>query len=184
MQDLDSVHPKKINEMQSYKEIWKDVPEYEGLYQVSNLGRVKSIPRTYKNRNYKGRVLAPTNARGYLHVLFSVNTTRKTMKVHRLVALAFLGSSDLYVNHINGVKTDNRLENLEYCTSQENMNHAVKMGVIKRGVEVNTNKLTENEAKAIKYGHSGMLQKEIAKLYGVTSTLVSLIRLGKTWKHI
>ena len=176
--------PYKHNTMQSYKEIWKDVPGYEGHYQVSNLGRVKSLPRTFFGRTYRGKILSPTIARNYHHVLFSVNSNKKTLKVHRLVALAFLGESDLQVNHKNGIKTDNRLENLEYCTQSENMNHAVEMGVIKRGKDVNTNKLNENDVMKIKYGHHNLPQKEIAKLYGVTPASISSIRLGKTWKHI
>ena len=103
-------------------ENWKDVAGYEGRYQVSNCGRVKNI-RT-------GRVLRPAkNSRGYLRVLLCKDNEKKNRSVHRLVALAFVPSEreGLEVNHKNGVKTDNRAENLEWVTRSENMVHLAAM---------------------------------------------------------
>ena len=158
--------------MQNYEEIWKDVPGYEGHYQVSNLGRVKSFKRG------KERVLKPGfGANGYYHVVLYKGSECKINLVHRLVSLAFLGESKLDVNHKNGVKTDNRLENLEYCTKSENIQHAYDTNLIDK-------KLTRACAERIKYGHQGMLQKDIAEIYGITRQLVSLIRSGRAWKHI
>lgn len=101
-------------------EIWKPIPNHEG-YEVSNNGNV----RTLKN---KGRLLTPTVLlpKGYLRVkLCDYGKERKWM-VHRLVAMAFMPDFDesLQVNHINGIRNDNRLENLECCTSSENMQHS------------------------------------------------------------
>ena len=117
------------------KEIWKDVVGYEGLYQVSNLGRVKSLPRT----TTKGVVLKQqTNKRnGYCYVELSMNGIRKNKRVHIIVANAFLGQSKMQVNHIDGNKTNNVIGNLEYCTQSQNMKHAFETGLeVPRGLAV------------------------------------------------
>ncbi len=107
----------------SQSEIWRDVPNYEGMYKVSNLGRVKSLKRKGVTQD---KVLTPALSGGYLSVSFTKNDVRKTMFNHRLVAYAFLNHKpsgmDLVVNHINLDKTDNRLENLEIVSSRENSN--------------------------------------------------------------
>ena len=104
------------------EEIWKDIKGYEGLYQVSNLGRVKSLGN---NKNRKEKILkACLNNNGYLQVNLFKNGKRKTEKVHRLVWKAFNGKipKGLQVNRINEIKTDNRLENLNLMTCKENNN--------------------------------------------------------------
>jgi len=171
---------KTHNAMQSYEEIWKDVPGYEGLYQVSNLGRVKSL------KFGKERILKPGwNNSGYLFVVLCINGKNKISSVHRLVMLSFVRESGLHVNHKNGIKTDNRLKNLEYCTQFENMRHAIKTGLHNNRGENNcSSKLTRACAERIKYGHQGMKLKDIAKIYGVSDTQVCHIRSGKKWKHI
>jgi hypothetical protein len=176
---MQSVHPKKINEMQSYKEIWKDVPEYEGVYQVSSLGRVKSL------KFGKEKLLKPGTDRGKYHlVVLSKNKIKTALKVHRLVMVAFVGKSDLQVNHKNGIKSDNRLENLEYCTQSENIQHSYDIGVRSKGENHWKSKLTRACVERIKYGHQGMTQKDIAKIYGINQQQVSAIRSGKNWNHI
>lgn len=104
------------------KEIWKDVQGYEGLYQVSNLGRVKSL--NYHNTKEE-RVLKQNMVRDYYQVCFSVNKKRKYYRVNRLVATAFIPNPNNYqfVNHINEVKTDNRVDNLEWCDVKYNINY-------------------------------------------------------------
>jgi hypothetical protein len=167
--------------MQSYKEIWKDVPEYEGLYLVSNLGRVKSL------KFGKEKILKPReNSGGYMQVSLWEEGEGKLFKVHRLMMLVFIGESDLQVNHKNGIKVDNRLENLEYCTASQNQIHAYKNGLNKglKGEKNGYSKLTRACVERIKYGHQGMTQREIAKIYGIAQQLVSIIRSGKSWKHI
>lgn len=119
------------------EEIWKDIEGYEGLYQVSNMGRVRSIDRviyqehegiTY-SRLMNGRMLKYNNDKqGYLLVHLSKNGKRICKKVHRLVAEAFLENKDSkeYVNHIDGNKQNNVVYNLEWVTPSENNIHAYK----------------------------------------------------------
>lgn len=111
-------------------EIWRDIPEYEGLYQASNFGRIKSLERFRKGENgclisVKERILKPSiNHKGYYRIQLCKQSIVKTYQVHRLVWEAFNGSitEGLQVNHINEIKTDNRLENLNLMTAKENIN--------------------------------------------------------------
>lgn len=108
-------------------EVWKDIEGYEGRYQVSNMGRVKSLTRKVWNYTKPGRVLKPGAKRnGYLHVALSNgDKIEKHAHVHRLVAKAFIPNPDNLpeVNHKNLNKSDNRVENLEWCTSRYNKAH-------------------------------------------------------------
>ena len=106
-------------------EIWKEVKGYEGLYKVSNLGNIKSLP---KKGNPKGKILKPCLTgigRDYLGVCLFKDKKGKTRTIHQLVAEAFLNHTpnghELVVDHINNVKTDNRLENLQLITNRENL---------------------------------------------------------------
>jgi hypothetical protein len=162
-------------------EHWRDVPNYEGVYRISNLGRVKSL--------WFGRekILKPKEiGGGYVQVGLRKEGVRKFFLIHRIVMLAFVGESDLQVNHKNGIKTDNCLENLEYCTASENTIHAFKNGLKKglKGEKHGNSKLTEIEARKIKYEHQDMTQQEIANIYGIARSLVSIIRSRKAWQHI
>lgn len=106
-------------------EIWKDIPGYEGLYQVSDMGRIKSL--NYMGQQGNEAILHQrVEARfGYCDVRLSKNDHRKRLNVHRLVMLAFVGESELTVNHKNKVRTDNRLENLEYMTIRDNVTYSL-----------------------------------------------------------
>jgi len=110
-------------------EIWKDIPEYEGVYQVSNFGRVKSLSRLVRNRqgswDSKERILNPTiGTTGYFYVTLSNEVKRKKIKVHQLVTMAFLGHKPcghkLVVDHINNNRLDNRVINLQITTVRYN----------------------------------------------------------------
>jgi hypothetical protein len=111
-------------------EIWKDIQGYEGIYQISNLGRIKSLHRDYTN----GRILNPAkNNRGYLRLGLSGNGKVRYDSVHRLVAETFIPNPKNLpeVNHIDGNKLNNRVENLEWVTKGENQAHAYKTGLRK-----------------------------------------------------
>lgn len=116
-------------------EVWKDIPGYEGKYQVSDLGRVKSLRMWSSVQNryvQRERILKPyLGTAGYLQINLKTEGTRKLAMMHRLVAAAFIpnpeGKED--VNHKNGDKTDNRAENLEWNTRQENIIHSYEHGL-------------------------------------------------------
>jgi len=121
------------------QEIWKDVKGYEGMYQVSNLGRIKSLDRTVVcNRGYKlvkGMILkGEISKKGYCRIRLSngVNN-RKKYFVHRIVAFAFICNQDNkpFINHIDGNKLNNNITNLEWCTCSENIQHAFDNGLKK-----------------------------------------------------
>ena len=107
-------------------ETWKDIPDYEGLYQASNLGRIKSVERFV--RHHAGgkqilseRILKSTNnGTGYFHVTLSHHNKQISKYVHRLVIESFKGLSQLHTDHINHIRSDNRIENLQYVTIREN----------------------------------------------------------------
>lgn len=125
------------NNMEEFmKEDWKDIKDYEGLYQVSNLGRIKSLStKVFNGKGYRikpERLLKLTcDKDGYLIVFISKGKIRKSKKVHRLVAQAFIANPEgkPQVNHIDGNKRNNRITNLEWVTNLENSIHAWQTGL-------------------------------------------------------
>jgi hypothetical protein len=106
-------------------EIFKDIIGYEGIYQISNLGNVK---RLYKKKP-NGIILKPLdNGAGYCQVGLSKNNKSKKHYIHRLLAQYFIHNPNNFpcINHINGLKNDNRIDNLEWCTYSDNNHHAIK----------------------------------------------------------
>jgi hypothetical protein len=184
-------------------EVWKSIPGYESYYEVSNFGRVRRLPGVRGNGDkWKGRVLKPYNNRGRDMVMLMVNNDIWRVNVHSLVAIAFIGPRPMgyEVNHINGIKSDNRPENLEYVTREENMAHAIAMGLHLRGErhpqfgeirehsrgEKNRNaKLTEQKVREIRKLHAeGRSMRGLAREHGVTKRAIQQILLGITWKHV
>ena len=114
-----------------HQEIWKDIKNYEGLYQISNFGRVKSLPR--KGTVKHERILKQCRDKyGYLQVILN-NKTHKSCRIHKLVAQEFIPNPEnkLTVNHKNGNKYDNKVENLEWNTIKENNDNAIRIGLNK-----------------------------------------------------
>ncbi len=164
------------------KEQWKPIDEF---YDVSDLGRVRSWKNGKWGKRKEPRLIKPTiNSGGYYNASIHVNKKMFTKTVHRLMIAAFYGPSDLDVNHKNGIKTDNRLENLEYCTHQENMAHAAENSLLKPvcGEKHGRSKITDEQALEI-FNAKGT-QIVIAENYKVTREAVSAIKRQKIWKHI
>ncbi len=172
-------------------EQWTALKGYP-YYEVSDLGRIKAIertePMTINNclRTRKAKILKNNTCNKYLSICVYLHKKPKTVLVHRLVLISFIENIEnkREVNHINCIKTDNRLLNLEWSTSSENTIHAIKNGLInqKRGQDIVTSKLTQKEAIDIKY--SVLKNCELVRKYNISPSVVSSIRKNKSWKHI
>lgn len=108
------------------EEIWKDIPGFEGLYQVSNFGRIKSL--NYRKTGKEHILKFGKNPKGYSRTTLFKNGETRYYLTHRLVAQAFIPNPDNLpeINHKNEIKTDNRVENLEWCTNQYNINYGTR----------------------------------------------------------
>lgn len=118
------------------KEIWKDIPWYEWLYEASNLGNIFSFDKKVKCRWWNFRIIKwkilkwKDNWKWYKAIHLIKNWINTRFYIHRLILLTFIWKNDLHCNHKNWIRNDNRLENLEYCTASEN--HIHKYRVLKR----------------------------------------------------
>ncbi len=160
------------------KEKWKDIKGYEGLYQVSNLGRVKSLDRYIVNKNnkqqyYNGKILKGNIRKGYLKLTLSKDNSQKTVPIHILVAKAFIPNPENKpeVNHIDGEKTNNCVSNLEWATRSENELHAYKNGLAKPSLkqkEAVAKYAKENYSKKVlQYDLNGNFIKEWNSMHDV-----------------
>lgn len=180
--------------MNSLDEAWRDCAGFEGFYQVSNLGRVRSCDRVgnhavYGNMLLRGKILKPATKTGYSTLVFSVFNNQCTVYVHALVAHAFIGDrpESLQINHIDGNKQNNTLANLEYCTRKENAFHAHATGLCRpvRGEDCAKAILKASDISVIRSRlASGHLQKAIAFDYGVTPETIRGIKTGRSWGHV
>lgn len=163
------------------EEVWKDIPGYEGIYQASNLGRINSL--------HFGRckiLKQVADSSNYKMVFLWKNKKRKIELVHRLILKSFKGNSELQCNHINGIKHDNRIENLEWVTRSENAIHAYKIGIHEsvRGERNGISKLTEKDVRLIKRMNGKRSIKTMAKLYHVSYQTIWGILNNKSWSHV
>lgn len=171
-------------------EEWRDIPDFEG-YQVSSFGKVRSIDRLRKNKVgfclTTGQELKQLlNKKGYPEVRLRKQGCH-TRVVHKLVASAFLTKPEgcTQINHINGIKTDNRVNNLQWVTQSENQLHAYKLGLQpSRSGEGNSRAtLTDKKVTALKeLYNSGKTAKEVAEIMNVSIHTVRQILSGRTWK--
>lgn len=178
------------------QEIWEDIKNFEGIYQISNLGKVKSLSRKVKQSN--GTVIATKTAilksckdgRGYYFVKTSVNAKKKIVKIHRQVALCFIPNpgNKPQVNHKDGDKNNNRITNLEWVTGKENVNHSVENGLHKSGEDVCNSKLTNKQVREIRSlyirGSYEFGAKPLARIYRVSGTTIRNIVKLKKWRCV
>lgn len=160
-------------------EIFKDVKGYEGYYEVSNLGRVRST-------SYKGvRILKPSSTKdGYYNVIFCVNQKKVHKLIHRLVAEAFIPNHDNLpmVNHKDCNKHNNSADNLEWCTQEFNDNHAKVNGRLQRYEDRPAAKLTKEKVLKIPdYINQGATTDDLANLFGVSRRCIDNIFQGLNW---
>jgi hypothetical protein len=157
-------------------EVWKKIEGFEN-YEVSNYGNVKSL------KYNKIRLLKQENVKGYLRVSLSKENKVKRFQVHRLVALSFIKNIENKpcVNHINGIKTDNTVENLEWVTYSENEKHSFNF-LEKKGNGILGRKIDIKELDNIKNLYkNGMYQKDIAIIYNVSNSCIQQILNGKRY---
>ena len=174
--------------MENTDEIWKDIPGYEGKYQASTLGRIKSLERTIFTGNQYGpftyilkeHFLSPGKHDKYGHLSVVLNDPRKTFSVHCLVMLAFMGPPEegMVVCHKNGVPSDNRLSNLRYDTQSENVIDVFRQGRKWRS-------LSTEDVEAIRFGlFCGISCTELGLMYGVGHQTISKINTGGTFSWL
>lgn len=169
------------------REVFEDLKGYEESYQINDFGRIFTKRRLVGNQIYYGRELIPQITKdGYLKVTLSKDGESKKFYLHRLVAIQFLDNPDNLpqVNHIDGNKLNNQVSNLEWCTKQENQNHAVRTGLMQRGQNRPSAKLTEEQVLEI-YKLKGILKaQDIAKQYGVSKNTINCILRGSKWNYL
>lgn len=160
------------------KEIWKDIKGYEGLYQISNFGNVKSLDRYIINKNgdkqyFPGKYLTQGVSDNYLKVTLSKSNKQRTFRVHILVARTFIPNPENKpeVNHMDGDKSNNRVDNLEWNTRSENELHAYKNGLAKpsdKQKQAVAKYAKENYSKkVIQYSLNGEFIKEWNSMHDV-----------------
>jgi len=162
-------------------ESWKKIKNYEN-YSVSDYGRIRN--------DKTDRILKPSNnTHGYLFVGLWKNGVRKNHKIHRLVANAYIVNPEnkRTINHIDGIKANNLVENLEWSTQKENMQHSYDNGLNDaKGIKNGRAKLTEEQVLEIRrlYKTGDYSQTALGKMFGVGQDLISRIINRKKWKHI
>ena len=170
------------------KEIWKPIVGCDGMYEVSNKGRIKSCRRFA--RRQIGKILNPVDrGLGYRNVcLYKSKTNKRLYRVHQLVAQAFIPNLENkpYVNHIDNNPSNNHVSNLEWCTPKENYNHSKKQDRNVKGEKVGGSKLTKEKVLEIRkiYEKDFPTYKNLGKMFNISNTMASYIVRKIWWKHV
>lgn len=181
--------------------MWVPIKGYEGFYELNEHGIVRRVPGIVVANQHggkkflKGRVLKPNlGVRGYYTVNLTKENKKKNVAIHRLVAEHFMDPPNdkekTDINHINGIKTDNRIKNLEWISRGENVRHAYKIGLHDQANKTRrlrmlckSNKISYEIAGEIRfmYESSGLSQKQIGEIYNVSQVLVGKIVRNEMW---
>ena len=162
-------------------EVWADIPGYVGHYKISNRGRI--VSKKYGDT----RPTATQIQRGYVKVSLCREDKRKTFFVHKLVLLAFKGQGlpGQECAHLNGNRSDNRIENLAWMTRKENLSHREQHGTAPKGSNNPNAKLRDADARTIiEMVSKGCKGAHVAKLFGVNKNTVYDIVSGRSWSHL
>jgi len=169
-----------------FMEFWKKIEGFES-YEISNYGRLRKILKFRKNRDYNAIMLKPSfDKDGYLRTVLTISKTEKYNKtIHRLVALSFIDNTENkpQINHKDGNKSNNLVENLEWCTAKENSIHAIKLGLSGQapGEMHHMSKLKLNDVLEIRENKDNLSQRKMAVIYGISQTQISRILNNKRW---
>lgn len=176
-------------------EQWKKIEEFNYEYEISSYGRIRSVENVIVRGNgwkytRKSKILKPSGSGGYLRGAVCVNKKMIPYKIHRLVALAFIPNNEnkKEVNHIDGNKLNNHVENLEWCTRQENIEHCILNKLQKpfKGEEIGNSKLLEFQVIEIrnKFKPRVYSRAKLAKEYNVSEATIKDILYKRTWIHL
>lgn len=169
---------------------WKDVPNYIGLYKVSNEGQVKSLLRiSPANKRVPERILKFSLRYGYPRVKLHKYNKGESVCIHQLVALCFIENPEkkLEINHKDGNKLNNHVSNLEWVTKFENMQHASKIGLLDkrpRGCQHWAAKFNKEQVLFIRNNPEKLTQRQMAKRFSVTQAAISLIVKRKNYSNV
>jgi len=181
------------------EEIWKPIEGlkdgfYDGLYEVSSLGRIKLLPRILNcpngQRLTKEKIVTGSNAHGYRRINLKKDRIRLQIDIHILVARAFIPNPNGYpqVNHIDANRANNEVSNLEWCTQKMNSRHALELGLFKttRGSERSTAKLNEDKVVTIREMYKTGLYTmcTLAQKFSVGKTTIRTIINRTKWAHV
>jgi hypothetical protein len=186
----------KYSQKKMGKEIWVDIDNFDCKYQVSNLGRIRSVSRNvlYSNNSihfYDGKILKQMmHSSGYYFISIRKGKYRKNKFIHRLVSEYFIPNPNNYpqVNHKDGNKLNNKASNLEWCNASQNGLHAYRMGlsIKKIGSDSSQSKFNNSQIAEIRslYGTGFYTQYELAKLYNANQGAISRIINNKSYSNV
>lgn len=176
-------------------EIWKSIAGYEGSYEVSNLGRVRSLPRAVKMRgtvyHFQGRLLSASPSEGYPCVALCKGAGRHVnVRVHVLVLTTFVGSRPAGANiegrHLDGIRLNCSLKNLAWGTHRENVDDAISHGTVAKGEKLPHTILTVSKVIDLRRlrREKNISWTRLGRMFGITRITARSAALGKTWKHV
>ena len=180
-------HQEEMENLEVDQEKWLPIKNYEGVYSISSFGNLR---REIKGkRTFKGRIIRPSLPHsGYFCVKLTNNKQVKSVNIHKLVIETFKHKrpEGKHINHIDGNKLNNKIENLEYLTRKQNTIHAMKLGLIRKGEETTNSKLNNRDVLKIKnlISASNVKASKIAIMFNVSHQCIKDIKKERTWKHI